>query len=46
MAVLADLHEAGVRTFALTNWSAELFPHARERFAFLAQFDDIVVSGA
>jgi 2-haloacid dehalogenase len=46
VSVLADLHEAGVRTFALTNWSAELFPHARERFAFLTQFDDIVVSGA
>jgi 2-haloacid dehalogenase len=29
----------------LTNWSAELFPHARERFDFLKWFDGIVVSG-
>lgn len=46
VAVLTDLHEAGVRTFALTNWSSELFPLALERFGFLDRFDDIVVSGA
>jgi FMN phosphatase YigB (HAD superfamily) len=33
--VVEELHGAGVRLLALTNWSAELFPHARERFAFL-----------
>jgi 2-haloacid dehalogenase len=44
--VLDDLHDAGVRLFALTNWSDELFWHARERFEFLTHFDDIVVSGA
>ena len=43
--VLRDLHAAGVPLVALTNWSGELFPHARERFDFLALFDDIVVSG-
>jgi len=43
--VLRDLHAAGVRVFALTNWSAELFPVARRRFDFLALFEDIVVSG-
>lgn len=43
--VLRDLHEQGVRLLALTNWSAETFPVARERFDFLALFDDIVVSG-
>ena len=43
--VLRDLHAADVPLFALTNWSSELFPHARERFDFLALFDDIVVSG-
>lgn len=43
--VLRDLHAAGVPLFALTNWSAELFPHAVERFDFLELFDDIVVSG-
>jgi 2-haloacid dehalogenase len=45
VAVLRDLHAAGVPLFALTNWSAELFPHARERFDLLALFEDIVVSG-
>ena len=32
--------------FALTNWSAETFPIALERFDFLHWFEDIVVSGA
>jgi 2-haloacid dehalogenase len=45
VSVLRDLHAAGVALVALTNWSSELFPHARERFDFLALFDDIVVSG-
>ena len=46
VAVLEALHRAGVPLYALTNWSAELFPHALERFDFLGLFDDIVVSGA
>ena len=46
VAVLRDLHAAGVPLFALTNWSRELFPQALERFDFLALFEDIVVSGA
>jgi 2-haloacid dehalogenase len=45
VALLEDLHAAGVRLFALTNWSAELFPQALERFGFLSLFEDIVVSG-
>ena len=44
--VLRELHELGLRLLALTNWSAETFPVALERFDFLALFDDIVVSGA
>ena len=36
--VLRDLHAAGVRLLALTNWSAELFPVARGRFDFLELF--------
>ena len=44
--VLRDLHAAGVRVFALTNWSDELFPVALARFGFLGLFEDIVVSGA
>jgi len=31
--------------FALTNWSAETFPVALERYSFLQIFEDIVVSG-
>jgi 2-haloacid dehalogenase len=31
--------------YALTNWSAETFPLALERFDFLQWFDGIVVSG-
>jgi 2-haloacid dehalogenase len=46
VAVLRDLHAAGVPLFALTNWSDELFPHALERYDFLGLFEDIVVSGA
>jgi 2-haloacid dehalogenase len=45
VALLRELHAAGVRLFALTNWSAELFPVALERFEFLGLFEDIVVSG-
>lgn len=31
--------------YALTNWSAETFPIAQERYEFLNWFDGIVVSG-
>ncbi|MEM6380974.1 MAG: HAD family phosphatase [Bacteroidota bacterium] len=31
--------------FALTNWSAETFPVALERYAFLHEFEGILVSG-
>ena len=43
--VLADLRASGVRLVALSNWSAETFPLARERFEFLAWFEEIVLSG-
>jgi len=33
------------RVYALTNWSAETFPIAQERFDFLNWFEGIVVSG-
>lgn len=45
VAVLQELKERGLKVCALTNWSAETFPIARERFAFLAWFTRIVVSG-
>ena len=34
-----------VNLFALTNWSAETFPVALERYDFLQWFQGIVVSG-
>jgi len=43
--VLADLREAGIALYALTNWSAETFPIAQQRFDFLTWFEGIVVSG-
>jgi len=44
--IFRQLKETGkYKLYALTNWSAELFPHARERFEFLKWFDGIVVSG-
>jgi 2-haloacid dehalogenase len=45
VAILEQLHAAGTRLVALTNWSAELFPHAEAAFDFLALFEGIVVSG-
>ncbi|WP_225578532.1 HAD family phosphatase [Rhodanobacter sp. 7MK24] len=45
--LLAELKERGVRLYALTNWSHETFPRAKEieRFGFLHWFEGIVVSG-
>ena len=45
VAILEELHAAGVPLFALTNWSADLFPVAVEMFEFLDLFEDIIVSG-
>lgn len=43
--VVAELEQAGVALVALTNWSAETFPQARDRFGLLDRFRGIVVSG-
>ena len=43
--VLRELHESGLPLYALTNWSAETFPLAREMYGFLSLFEEIVVSG-
>jgi 2-haloacid dehalogenase len=45
VAVVDELRRRGVAIFALTNWSAETFPFAEERYPFLGWFEDIVVSG-
>jgi 2-haloacid dehalogenase len=43
--ILDDLRRAGLRLFALSNWSAETFPLARPRYPFLDWFEGIVISG-
>lgn len=44
--ILRELKATGrYRLYALTNWSAELFPIALERYDFLHWFDGRVVSG-
>lgn len=43
--ILEELSQAGYELHALTNWSAETFPIARARFAFLERFETILVSG-
>lgn len=44
--VVVSLRDRGFRTYGLTNWSAETFPFALERFPQLtASFDGVVVSG-
>ena len=46
VAIFKELKETGrYKFYALTNWSAELFPIALERYDFLHWFDGRVVSG-
>jgi 2-haloacid dehalogenase len=45
VAILAELKARGVRLLALTNWSQETFPFARQLYPFLQWFEGIVVSG-
>ena len=44
--IFRELKDSGrYKIYALTNWSAETFPWALEKFGFLHWFDGIVVSG-
>ena len=43
--ILAELRAAGVPLFALSNWAADTFPYALERYPFLQWFDGLVISG-
>ncbi len=46
VAIFRKLKESGrFKIYALTNWSAETFPVAKQRYDFLNWFDGIVVSG-
>ena len=43
--ILAALRRRAVPVYALSNWSAETYPVAQRRFAFLEWFHGIVISG-
>jgi 2-haloacid dehalogenase len=43
--ILQQVKKLGFQVAALTNWSAETFPLAQMRYAFLEWFDDLIVSG-
>jgi 2-haloacid dehalogenase len=45
VAIAAELRERQVPLFLLTNWPAEKWPMARQRFAFLDEFGGALVSG-
>ncbi len=43
--ILKQLKQAGYPLYGLSNWSAETFPYAREKYDFFELFDDMVISG-
>jgi 2-haloacid dehalogenase len=43
--ILRELKQRGTPLYALSNWSAAMFPHAEDRFEWLDWFDGVVVSG-
>ena len=42
--ILRELRRAGVPVYGLTNFSREMWPRSVERYPFLGEFDDVVVS--
>ena len=46
VAILRELKARGTPLYALSNWSAEMFPHAEAKYQdWLQLFDGVVVSG-
>jgi 2-haloacid dehalogenase len=45
VAIAAELRSRNVPLYLLTNWPAEKWPQARQRFAFLDEFGGALVSG-
>jgi 2-haloacid dehalogenase len=43
--ILKQLKQAGYPLYGLSNWSAETFPFAREKYDFFDLLDDFVLSG-
>lgn len=44
--IMKQLKQKGYPLYGLSNWSAETYPLARERYHFFDLLDDIVLSGA
>src|SRR5258706_1925585 len=44
--IMKQLKNAGYSLYGLSNWSAETFPYAREKYDFFDLLDDMVISGA
>lgn len=44
--IMKQLKQAGYPLYGFSNWSAETFPYAREKYDFFDLFDDMVISGA
>jgi 2-haloacid dehalogenase len=42
--ILKRLKQSGYPLYGLSNWSAETFPYAREKYDFFDMFDDMVIS--
>ena len=43
--IMERLKNAGYQLYGLSNWSAETFPIARDKYDFFNLLDDIVISG-
>lgn len=43
--IMKQLKQKGYPLYGLSNWSAETFPYAREKYSFLGLLDDMVISG-
>jgi len=44
--IMKQLKIKGYLLYGLSNWSAETFPHAQEKYGFFHLLDDMVISGA
>jgi 2-haloacid dehalogenase len=43
--IMKQLNQKGYPLYGLSNWSAETFPYAQEKFDFFDMLDDMVISG-
>jgi 2-haloacid dehalogenase len=43
--IAKQLKQKGYPLYGLSNWSAETFPYARQKYDFFSLFDDMVISG-